>query len=93
MYTVSLSFSDQSVKKMLEGIGLDVRLQEMEFEFPAYHNTTKKELLNVWVVINPYTGQPELLRAFFERYMEMRKKDLFLTVENKLDVYNLFVKN
>lgn len=92
MYTVSLSFSDYEAKKMLEGIGLDIRFQDMASEFPAYHNTTSKEILKVWVVINPYTQQPELLRTFFERYLETKKKDLFLTVENKLDVYKLFDK-
>lgn len=92
MYTVSFFFSDYEAKNMLEGIGLDIRFQDMEFEFTAYHNITKKEILKVWVVINPYTQQPELLRRFFERYLQVKKKDLFLTVENKLDVYKLFDK-
>lgn len=92
MYTVSLSFSDYEAKKMLEGIGLEIRFQDMEFELPAYHNTTRKELLKVWVVINPYTQKPELLKTFFEKYLENKKKDLFLSVDNKLDVYKLFEK-
>lgn len=92
MYTVSLSFSDYEAKKMLQGIGLDIRFQDMEFEFRASPNTTRKEILKVLVVINPYTQQPELLRTFIERYLETKKKDLFLTVENKLDVYKLFDK-
>jgi len=92
MYTVSLSFSDNDAKNMLEGIGLEIRFQEMEFEFSVYHNQTQKELIKVWVVINPYTRQPELLRTFFEKYLESKKKDLFLTLDNKLDIYNLFDK-
>lgn len=92
MHTVLLSFSDNDAKKMLEGLGLDIRFQDMEFELPQYHNTTCKEVLKVWVIINPYTQQPELLSVFFKRYLESKKKDLFLTVDNKLDVYKLFDK-
>lgn len=86
------SFSEEEAKTALESIGLDVRFQEMEFEFSYPGITPKKEPLNVWVVINPYTQEPELLREFFSRYLEKRKTELFLIIENKLDVYNLFKK-
>lgn len=90
MIKTTLNFQLEDIKQMLENIGLEVQFKEQEFSIPCCHNQIRTEILSVWVVINPHTGTPELLEEFSHRWLESVKKKLFLSIDSKLEVYNLF---
>jgi len=92
MYEITLSFSLDDARKVLESAGLKVELVEIDQEFKRYHNDSYTEKVPVWCVINPHTQKPEIIDYIFRKFLEHKKKSLFLDFESKIEIYNLFDK-
>lgn len=92
MIEITLHFTLEDARKVLQSAGLKVEFMEIEQTFSRYHNDSYREKVPMWCVINPHTQQPEPIDAIFRKYLEQRKKSLFLDYESKIEIYNLFAK-
>ena len=92
MLEVMLRFSLEDARRLMESAGLAVEIRETPTPVKQYHDRVEMQLLPVWCVINPHTGTPEPLKDTFSRYLENRKKQLFLNCENRLEIFSLFDK-
>lgn len=86
---IELNFTLTEAVSLFREAGLTVEIRDREYHFRTYHNASESEILPTWIVVNPHTGEEELLKEYFIKYMEKRKNDLFLKAE-KLDIYTLF---
>lgn len=89
MMTVNLEFTPAEAAAVFENAGLTVEMHDFEISFPAPNNQTKTEMIPLQAVVNPFTGQHEVLKNIFCKFLENKKAELFLSPE-KLEVYNLF---
>lgn len=89
MMTVNLNFTPAEAAAVFENVGLKVEMHDFEITFPAPNNQTETELIPMQAVVNPFTGQHELLTTVFCKFLENKKAELFLSPE-KLEVYQLF---
>lgn len=92
MFEITLRFTLDDARKVLESAGLRVELVEFDQDFKKYHNHFYTEKISIWCVINPHTQKPEPITSIFNKYLEHRKKSLFLDFESKIEIYNLFDK-
>lgn len=92
MYEIMLRFSFDDARRVMESAGLKVEMKDIKRQFKKYHNQYYTESVPTWCVINPHTQQPEPIDEIFKKYLEQRKKTLFLEFESKIEIYNLFVK-
>lgn len=92
MFEITLRFSLDDARKVMESVGLKVELIEIDQEFKRYHNDFYTEKVPMWCVINPNTQKPEPIIPIFNKYLEHRKKSLFLEFESRIEIYNLFDK-
>lgn len=92
MFEITLLFTLDDARMVLESAGLKVELIDIDREFSRYHNDTYTEKVPTWCVYNPNTQKPEPIDIIFRKYLELRKKELFLRSENKIEIYNLFSK-
>lgn len=92
MFEITLLFSLDDARTLLESAGLKVEMIGIDREFRRYHNDSYMEKVPTWCVYNPHTQKPEPIDIIFRKYLEHRKKALFLGSENKIEIYNLFNK-
>ena len=88
MIEIKLVFSTEDAISIFRNAGLTVEI----YDFPVWFGHSygeKEEMIPMWAVRNPHNNKLEKLEDFFKKYMEAKKKELFLTPE-KLDIYNLF---
>lgn len=90
MIEIKLVFSTEDAIAIFRNAGLTVEMYDFPIWFKNSHEE-EPEIIPMWAVRNPYTNKIEKLKDFFNKYMEAKKKELFLTPE-KLDIYNLFDK-
>lgn len=89
---VELYFTPEESASIFSQVGLVVEMREMEFYFQRHGSAEEKTILSVWIVENPHNGKPEKLSDMFRKYIQMKKKELFLSEDNKLKILNLFEK-
>lgn len=90
MNNIEITFSLYDAVNFFRQNGFKVEFRDMEVEFTDRYKKPYTETIKVWVVYNPHTEHPEFIENVFQRYIEKKKKYLFLNEENKLDLYNLF---
>lgn len=91
MIEIPLTFSIEDGVKLLRAHGFDVRFQPMTFHFERDHGDGYDTEIEVWVVINPYTGKPVPVERFLREFLMKKAKTLFLEAD-KLDLISLFQK-
>lgn len=91
MIKAKLLFSTTEAIQLFKNAGLEVQLVDWTiwFSHPKHPDGGTDEIVSIMSVINPHTGKPEKLEEAFNRFLEHRKAELFLTAE-KLEIYNLF---
>jgi hypothetical protein len=88
MIEIKLVFSNEDAISIFRNAGLLVEMHDFPIYFGRYHGD-KEDLIPMLAVKNPHNDKMEKLEPIFRKYMEAKKKELFLTPE-KLDIYNLF---
>jgi len=90
MISVNILFSITDAIAVFRNAGLVVEMRNFEVSFPIHHSAEyRTETIPIMAVVNPFTGEPEKLEESFNKYLELKKNELFLSPE-KLEIYNLF---
>lgn len=76
------SFYDDFIRH-LETIGYKSKMEDVEFNFPNYHNSTKTEFIPVRVIICPFTGRKILAKKVFDAYIKKIMLQLFFSPDIK----------
>lgn len=84
----TIAFSIEDAKRVFETAGLQVYLKQMDIYI--HSDDEPDNVLDVWFVKNPLSGEDVLLEIAFKDFLAKRNKQLFLQDVSKLDVYNLF---
>ncbi len=89
MIKLELSFTDEEAVRLFREVGLKVELKTIQQTEYLSHRPPIRRTYPTWIITNPHNGKEELLKDFFDKYLEIRKNELFLTAD-KLQIYNLF---
>ena len=93
MISIELNFTPEQAAIPFREAGLKVELREIPVTIPIYHGSSDQTvMLDVWIVENPHNGKAEMLNDIFRTYIEQKKQEIFLHIENKLNIINLFTK-
>lgn len=92
MIKAEIFFSLSDAIQVFRDAGLVVEMRDFKISFPVPHREEMRiETIPIMAVINPYTGVAEKLEESFNKYLSIKKKQIFLSPE-KLEIYNLFKK-
>ncbi|NDV45828.1 hypothetical protein D0T49_02025 [Paludibacter sp. 221] len=91
MIKTELIFSTAEAVKILRNLGLKVELRDIPVSFYTHGSTAYVDMIPTWVVENPHTGQSVKVEELFNKYLQEKKRTLFLQPE-KIEIFKLFEK-
>lgn len=91
MIRAKILFSMDEAIQLFRNAGLKVDIVNVPTHFPTHGSGEVIEDIPMWTVQNPFTNEPENLETCFQKFIESKKSELFLT-PGKLEVYNIFNK-
>ena len=89
---IELNYTLTEAARLFREAGIICDIRPVEVEFKTFNDRTYTDIIETWAVENPHNGKVEQLEGYFRKYMEMKKRELFLSEENKLKILTLFDK-
>lgn len=86
---MNIEFSTQQVIMLFRDAGLEVGYQDMPVNFSKDPERTMIETITVLAVTNPHTGNPEIAKDIFEKYVRLKINNMMIPAD-KLEIYKLF---
>lgn len=87
---IKLIFNSTDIVAMFRSVGIEPVMRPIKTWFAdiKHPDGGTEEEIQVWTITDPSSGDVVRMDVFFKRYMEVKKKQLFLQPE-KLEVYNI----
>lgn len=89
---IELYFSPDEMVELFRSAGLNVEFRKTQCVFDYICDEPQITEISAWMVQNPNTLEWDFIPKYFNKYIQMKKRELFLDEDNKLKIINLFDK-